>query len=134
MTDNKPKQRDQSSRRRGEPADEQKYPAKPRSSGKGSGSGGGGGSAGDRCSALAIRTHLQSPNSVVLATLRVGSKLSLQLDSKGRISAMKGNAVAGPVLGKEVAQLVECMNKGHAYVARVVTLDGGYCVIDITST
>jgi hypothetical protein len=102
-------------------------PSKPK------GGGGGGGDPSDDCN-IREQTRLNSPDRTVLATLRVGDILKLQLengppvmlvalDSRGR--------PAGSITSPMLPQIVQCIRQGKTYEAEIQALNGAICEVQI---
>jgi hypothetical protein len=95
--------------------------------------GGGGGDPKDPC-AIFERTRLNSPDKAVLATLRLGDVLKLELkdgrpvlllavDSRGR--------TAGSITSPMLPQIIACIRQGRAYEAEVLALNTAICEVQI---
>ena len=85
------------------------------------------------CEKLTIHTRLASPVPNVVATLTIGQILTIRLSSVvGPIEAVtdQGN-VAGAILTTKLTQLINCITSGTAYVARVLSINGGDCQVSI---
>lgn len=100
-----------------------------------SGSGGSytpGGPPGGDCN-IVERTPLNSPKSGVLQQLKKGDVLDVEpSDDKRSIVARKGGVgVAGSLTPRRLADLLECLEKGHKYKATVVELRGAFCEVEI---
>jgi hypothetical protein len=94
------------------------------------GHGGGGYSPRDSgCANLSFNTVLGSPKLTVLATLRVGHVLELELMSMPtKIVAAKTSAgnVAGTIT-TQVPKLIECIENGSSFEAEVTQITGPQC-------
>lgn len=97
-----------------------------------SGSGGGGYSPRHSgCENLSFNTVLGSPKLIVLATLRVGHVLDLELVSlPTKIVAAKNNAgiIAGTIT-TQVPKLIECIESGASFEAEVTQITGPQCSV-----
>jgi hypothetical protein len=104
----------------------------------GTGSGSGippsGETSGFDCANVSITTYLNSPNPSVLKKITVGITLTIDLDPKtGALVAIHKKTIAGSITHSNVVDLIECMNEGYSYQAKVISLDGGSCQIRITN-
>lgn len=90
------------------------------------------------CEGISIPTLLNSPVAKVVATLKKGDRLTVVQDKSAGFSRLEahtpGGKVAGSLTPNEVLDIINCMNKGHKYVA-VVTNDpaGGVVKVRIQS-
>lgn len=102
-----------------------------------SGSGGGGWAnepSVDRCETLRETTTLNSPQKVVIASLKAGDLLEVTLTKQGKapvVIALHQGQVAGTITSSIVQKLAECIDGGHNYVAEVIGLQGGACKVQI---
>lgn len=101
---------------------------------KAPGSGGGGGGGDDPCAIHEI-TILNSPDRAVLATLRVGDLLLLELDlgpPRRLLAKSHAGLVAGSITSQSLAQIIRCMQDGVAYGLEVLSLRGAVCQVRIS--
>lgn len=101
-----------------------------------SGSGGGGGSdfggggsglpAFD-CSRVSITTNIISPNVAVLAALKVGDVLQITLHTATGplIATAPGGGILGAVFTKDPTALINCINGGYTYKAKILKIASG---------
>lgn len=85
------------------------------------------------CADLIIRTQLASPDPAVLADLRVGDILTVRLlSATGPLQAVThdGN-IAGAILTSDPGLLINCINNGHEYMAKILSINGGDCQVSI---
>jgi hypothetical protein len=101
----------------------------------GSGGGGGGTPHDDRpvdCENLSIPTVLNSPVAKVVATLKKGDRLVVVQNKSAGYSRLEAEAPNGKVAGSltpdELLDIVDCMNRGHKYVAIVTSEPEGAVV------
>lgn len=96
------------------------------------GDGDGAGMRGDVCGIIEI-TILASPKPKVLANLKVGDDLYLRLNNNSPpvLAMTVNNEIAGTVIVRSLADLVQCISEGNSYVATVLNLDGGVCEIEV---
>ena len=95
--------------------------------------GGGGASAFGACDVVE-NTTLNSPNRTVIATLRQGDVLDVDLDSgppQRLLAATRAGATAGSITSPSMLQIITCIKAGHAYIAEVLTIRGAVCQIQI---
>jgi len=85
------------------------------------------------CADIVLRTQLASPNPAVIAELGVGDILTIHLLSAvGPLQALTAdNVVAGAILTSNPALLINCINNGSEFQARVLSINGGDCQISI---
>ena len=85
------------------------------------------------CSELFDRVTLASPVPEVLSALRTNSILSLvqQVQEGPLLAVADTGAVAGSITGAVLGRLLACIDAGYSYVAVVVTINGGRCVVDV---
>lgn len=106
-------------------------------SGSGSGTGaGGGGSGGGRllkCPNIKFTAVLNSPQPNVLNTLKIGDILSVSIQSGSSISVVvtSNKGIAGSITGQYLSDLISCMQNGYEYVAKVVSINGGKCDVEV---
>jgi hypothetical protein len=85
----------------------------------------------DKCEAIRFETVLMSPQAPVLAKLIVGQILLLELSTQQERPIVKvvtdRGETAGTVTSTYLTQIIECLERGHKYVAEVLGLDGGAC-------
>ncbi|WP_326893481.1 hypothetical protein U8P73_31170 (plasmid) [Rhizobium beringeri] len=75
-------------------------------------------------------TILASPNSAVIAVLVVGTILVVAL-SGPRVVAMHGSNIAGSITSARLADIIQCINAGQQYEARVTTISGGAVTVEV---
>ena len=89
-----------------------------------------GGASGDPCDITEVTT-LNSPDRTVLATLRDGNILDIELQEGRRLLAKHGSNVAGSVTSASHARILQCMRNGRKYEAVVRSIRSGSCVVRI---
>src|SRR5688572_9757868 len=103
----------------------------------GSGGGGGGGGGGipkSDCATLAFRTALASVVKNVVSQLKKDDELDVELQAKGQrivIAKTKAGVIAGSITSAHLASLVDCLNKGFAFVAIVLRVSGATCEVEV---
>ena len=87
------------------------------------------------CADIKERVTLQSPSPAVVATLRPGDVLRVELapSSSALHAITSGGEIAGSITGMVMARVGECIRDGYAFVATVRTIKGGLCELDLTS-
>lgn len=103
--------------------------------GTGGGAGGTGpGDSADFCLSVHEDVRLESPDPAVLPTLKVGQVLDLQTNNgKAPITAVTSSGdTAGAIVPSSLASLLKCMGLGHGYVAKILSIKGGLCIVRIT--
>lgn len=85
------------------------------------------------CTNIFERTILSSPVPEVLASLSVDDVLNLELrgDRGPLVAVAPDGRHAGSVTSASLADLIRCINEGHAYIALVLSLDRGRCEVEI---
>lgn len=102
-------------------------------------SGSGGGSwintPNDSCATLSQQATLNSPVKAVLANVKKGDLLSINVRKVGSaaiVEALHNGQVAGTITSSIIQRLAECMEEGYEYVAEVVDhVQGGACRIQV---
>lgn len=102
-------------------------------------SGGGGGGAWDMdydvsCSRLRFRTQIATPQAGVVQSLREGHVLGVGIvgvDGAPVVAVFRDGSLVGGLAGGLVTKLRECLLGGTFYKATVVTVNGGYVLVDI---
>ncbi len=102
----------------------------------GSGSGGGGGFSQEKkdCNSLTIRTQISSPQPKVVSLLNIDDILNLVLmPPVGPVQVVtQSGQVAGAVSSADLPELIQCMVNNHVFIAKVTSINGGYCQILIS--
>jgi hypothetical protein len=104
-------------------------------------SGGGGGSyAGDGgagkdldCN-IVRRDPLTDPDPKVLKALKKGDICEVELDEsagRARIVVRHEGAIVGILFFQGFTRMIECMRRGHCYIAIIQTLKGGWCEVEV---
>lgn len=97
---------------------------------------GGGGRRGNdvsKCETLSMEATLLSPAPLILATLKPKDVLSMEYTSpKGpvKIVTTRGD-VAGTIMGKDMIELINCLEEGFTYRVIVKSISGGNCTVII---
>jgi hypothetical protein len=107
---------------------------RPKAGGAGGGGGGGGGNGGDPCTIIE-KTILNSPNATVVASLKSGNQLSVQLEKTPRQRVVvkdQSGQIAGAITSANLLQIIECLDGGYAYKATVLSVTGGKVEIEIS--
>jgi hypothetical protein len=98
-------------------------------SGSGSGTGGPPPTEPVDCANLQFDAELASPQPKVVATLKKGTILSVELDAAGGrnriIARAPGGQIAGALISGRMAELLRCLQAGESFVAEVTRVDGG---------
>jgi hypothetical protein len=100
------------------------------SGGGGGGYVGGGTSSGASCN-IVERVPLNSPKPAVVSRLRVGDELDVILQAKSLIARAQIHGPAGSLTPKSLALLIDCIENGNEYIAKVIKLSGGACEVEI---
>lgn len=85
------------------------------------------------CARLAFRAVVNSPQAAVLMTLNVDDELDIQLQMipTTAVVAMHNGQIVGALTGTNINSLVNCIQNGFQYKAKVVSLAGGNCTVDV---
>ena len=78
-------------------------------------------------------TTLNSPDRTVLAMLREGDELDIELreEPTRRLLATRDNNVAGSITSAKHAHIVQCIRTGREYKALVRSIRGGFCQVRV---
>jgi hypothetical protein len=94
----------------------------------------GGGAAGEDPCNIVERTPLNSPNSTVLATLRVGDILNVVYvpgPPQRLVAEQSHGVIAGSITSPSMLQIIQCIQRGYAYVAEVMSIRGAICEVTV---
>jgi len=84
-----------------------------------------------------LRTHLSSPKPAVIKTLQKNDQLTVELQNHGGRSVVVAKTAkgqeAGSITGSGLAKLIECLHQGHPFKAVVISVEGGGCLVNVTS-
>jgi len=85
------------------------------------------------CSSLRFRTVLNSPQANIIKTLQVGDELPLSVlpSPPSPVVATHNGVAAGTVTGSQVNALINCIMSGFQFVAAVIEVRGGQCIVDV---
>ena len=99
-------------------------------SGGDSGGYGGGYTSQKDCDNLFIKVRLSSVNESIIEELSVSDILSIALLDNS-IVAQKGSDIAGSIASREIIDLLECIKEGKAFIATVVEVNDGKCIVNV---
>lgn len=88
----------------------------------------------DSCEKLTSETTLTSPVRNVIAQLRKDMVLDVDVDDSGAtpvVRALHNGQVAGSITSAVIQKIVACIETGHAYVADVLSVQGGACRVRV---
>lgn len=94
---------------------------------------GAGGGGQDRCG-IVERTVLNSPNPDVIATLKAGQLLFIELELAPRkrvVAKIASGEVAGAITSPQLIDFIECLENDYLYEAEVKAVNGGRVEIEI---
>jgi hypothetical protein len=107
------------------------------------GGGGGGGTAdwrptgnvgggNDPCNVVET-TALNSPVRAVVSTLNTGDVLDIVFvpGPPQQLLAQHNGRLAGSITSPSMLQIINCINQGHSYIARVLSVRGAICEVRI---
>jgi hypothetical protein len=86
---------------------------------------------GDDCE-LNFETELLNPDPIVVAELNAESRLGIELDEERMSVLATSNGRRVGSIGNNVPVLVRCIRSGNQYSGRVLNIDGGRVVIEIS--
>lgn len=94
--------------------------------------GSGGGSSPDECNSLDVETALNSPNPIVLKTLKKGDVLAVAVEEgankRKSLVAKHGGQIAGSLTPPSLPTILSCIEKGFNYGARLLDAPSGAVV------
>ncbi len=94
-----------------------------------------GGGAGVDCHHFVERLQLSSPNPPVVGNLNLGEVLSVALNQSGSVPILEAitvsQQVAGSLIPRGMARLIECMGQGVNYSATILEINGGLVNVEI---
>lgn len=88
------------------------------------------------CDRLAFEAAIMSPDPEVVRSLHKGDILLLALRQQkpgGTIVVLKDNLVAGSII-EHVTELVRCIQAGHSFEAKVLSISGGDVRVQVRPT
>lgn len=87
------------------------------------------------CLAIDEEIRLQSPVPEVVRDLKVGDILALKTTDGGApVRALTASGlVAGSIVPSSLSSFIECIGRGFSYVATVISIKGGMCIVRIES-
>ena len=96
------------------------------------GSDGSGVSGADKC-AITERTVLASPVPAVIANLKVGDILTVDLETtpRTRVVVKQLGQTAGALTSARLVDIIECLRNSFSYEAEVLSINGGKIEIEI---
>lgn len=95
----------------------------------GQGGGGGGGSAPNPCM-FTEETILASPNMSVVSALSIGDVMTI-IQSGPRVVAQAPTGTAGAITSARLPLIIQCLNAGQQYLAKVTQINGGAVTVEI---
>ena len=105
-------------------------------SGSGGGGYGGGFDGGASCEDLVIDTQLSSPRAAVVKELKVGDRLAVVVEQQGGVKVVvlkhRGQS-AGGIASPELPRLLQCLEAGTEYSAKVMRIHGPQISLRITA-
>lgn len=88
------------------------------------------------CEDLVINTQLGSPKAAVVAKLKVGYELDVELENAKDttlVVAKFENQIAGGLTSPELARLRSCLAGGTRYIAKVQSITGGQVRVKVSA-
>ena len=90
----------------------------------------------DDCALLGPTFILHSPNEGVIQKLRVGDQVYVAIEGNASrvitVRTMAGE-IAGTLMGANMIQLYNCIQKNYNYIGQVIEKKGGNCKIKVTN-
>ena len=88
------------------------------------------------CDKLSFLAIVNSPQPAVIATLSQGDLLDVKLQAAPQtvVVVLHQGAVVGTFTGLQVASLINCLQNGYEYNAKVISVVGGKCTIEVGPT
>lgn len=74
---------------------------------------------------------LNSPKAPIVAKLKLGDKLSVEIVGGSVVARDSAKNIAGSLTPRRLADLIACINKGREYVAIVRSLKGALCEVEV---
>ncbi|MBU6464007.1 MAG: hypothetical protein KGL35_11530 [Bradyrhizobium sp.] len=86
----------------------------------------------EKC-AITERTILASPVPAIVATLKVGDILAVELDtsSRTRVVVKSHGQIAGAITSARLVDIIECLRNSFSYEAEILSISGGKVEIEI---
>lgn len=109
------------------------------SSPTGGGTGGGSGTPNGSvdCSNIAEQTSISSPKADVLSKLKVGDILAVDINGQGTrkilVVKFKGKEAGSISTFAKAATIIDCIENGFIFTAKIVKIQGGAYTVTITS-
>lgn len=93
---------------------------------------GNGASGANKC-AITEKTILASPVPAIIATLKVGEILSVELETtpRARVVIKRLGQTAGALTSARLVDIIECLRNSFSYEAEVLSINGGRIEIEI---
>jgi hypothetical protein len=87
----------------------------------------------DPCDKLSFVAIVNSPQPAVIAKLSQGDLLNVKLQATPQtvVVVEYQGAVAGTLAGVQVTRLINCLQNGYEYNAKVISVVGGKCTIEV---
>lgn len=87
----------------------------------------------DPCGTLAFRATLNSPQPAALASLAVGTLLTVSIapPPQTAVYLSHGGQVVGSLTGPKISSLINCIQNGYQFEAEVFSVNGGLCSVDV---
>ena len=86
----------------------------------------------DNCQGISIPTTLASPNTAALASVNPGDRLPIIINGGVRalVVVNKSGQICGSIV-VEPARLIACIESGVDFVARVLSINGAQCAVNV---
>ena len=89
----------------------------------------------NRCDQLSFLSTISSPQPAVIVQLSLGDELRVKLQVAPQTAVVveyKGS-VAGALTGTQLSSLINCLQNGYDFVAKVTAIGGGKCTVEVRS-
>ena len=88
------------------------------------------------CDQLSFLAIIHSPQPAVIVQISQGDLLSVELQAVPLtvVVVKYQGAIAGTLTGVQVSSLINCLQNGYPFGAKVISIEGGKCTIDVRPT
>ena len=83
------------------------------------------------CSNITAITHILSPNTSLLSAIHENDLLEIMIQNNIVVVANELNEIVGSIMTANIERLIECMEEGHRYKAKVLKIDGAAIEVQI---
>ncbi len=84
------------------------------------------------CNSGTIITNLSSIDLVILASHSIGDHLQVRINATGALVTVNGNGqILGSIVHVNTADIIQCINSGNNYFARITAINSPVCTVYI---